>query len=126
MKNKLIKLLNRLSGIEDFSVKQYEAETLFRIRKANWKLKFYPTETLIRLYREFSTIHYFAGWMEDNEKLINKFVKWAINRPKDLVIDLKSYKDKNYPNYSNGTFNWERWREIDQTWTKTHSNKDKL
>ena len=113
MKNKLIRLFNRLRGLEDYVLRDYELETLHAIRQSSWKLSWYSTEVLTRLYHEYSTITYFAGWMEHNDKLIKNFIAWATTRPIDVKIDLSPYQNMSRS---------DNWKKYIRTEDITHFN----
>ncbi len=79
----LTKLLNRLRGREDYDVRAYELSTLRLIRKKSFRLRFLATGKLALLYHKFSQENYCAGWMSNDDKLLNEFVKWVFTRPID-------------------------------------------
>ena len=90
-------ILNRLRNKEDYTLRDYEHETIQLIRRNSWILEWYSTKNLHSLYHIYSTTQYFAGWMginDDNGEEINRFIDWCFSRPIDnlLKTDLSPYK----------------------------------
>lgn len=85
MLNRLKIFYRRLTLIEDPEVplRDYEIETLYQVRLASRKLSWVSTSKLCNLYHQWSTVSYFAGWVDisGNPKGLQKFILWATTAP---------------------------------------------
>jgi hypothetical protein len=61
--------------------RQYELDTLAKIRARSDILRSLEDEHLANLYHQWSETFYSAGWLMDSNETLNSFVNWATTPP---------------------------------------------
>ena len=62
-------------------LKDYEIETLAKIRDASSDMKRLSDDVLCAAYRSWSNQGYCAGWINPSNAHVSEFIKWAITPP---------------------------------------------
>jgi hypothetical protein len=61
--------------------RQYELDTIAKIRARSDILRSLNDEQLANLYHQWSETFYSAGWLMDSNETLNSFVNWATTPP---------------------------------------------